>query len=56
MSVGHERAANVRDGAPWDVANELHRVELHETGERVWHALMRSNGELKDVAAKCEKG
>lgn len=48
VAIGHERAMDIRDGAPWHVALGRHGVELHPRGPLQFHAFMRSNGELRD--------
>lgn len=55
VSVGHERAVDVRNGLPWDLAAQRHSVELHQTGPKLWHAYMRTLGKLEDPAAEMER-
>lgn len=55
ISVGHERAVDLREGCPWDLAMVRHRPELRLTGTRQWHAFMRTPSELVDVTAEMEK-
>lgn len=48
VAIGHERAMDIRDGSTWEEAAARHAVELHQRGNMLWHAYVRSRGQLRD--------